>query len=55
MIDSVVELEAAILDEGRRRGIMASLTEGLRARGITAMCARETDQIVWFSIPMAPE
>src|SRR5690606_29936983 len=45
-LDSVVELEYAILEPGRQRGYLTALVELLRTRGVTSVFTVETPQVV---------
>ncbi|WP_159396652.1 ATPase domain-containing protein [Sorangium cellulosum] len=45
-VDGLGELDHMIAVERRRRGVLASLTEFLRARGVTALFTREVGQVV---------
>ncbi|WP_437578244.1 RAD55 family ATPase [Sorangium sp. So ce887] len=45
-VDGLAELDDTIVDERRRFGVLASLAELVRARGVTALFTRETGQVV---------
>lgn len=45
-LDSITEVEQAVVDERRRRGFMYALARILRQKGVTALVTKEVSQVV---------